>query len=51
MNEYIFFEFPEYQMAMFYFFNKEFESNINNQIIKLQEEIENIKKSLKFWVM
>ena len=27
MNEYIFFEFPEYQMAMFYFFNKEFESN------------------------
>lgn len=27
MDEYIFFEFPEYQMAMFYFFNKEFESN------------------------
>jgi hypothetical protein len=27
MNEYIYFEFPEYQMALFYFFNKEFESN------------------------
>ncbi|MCP9769224.1 hypothetical protein EGI22_15010 [Lacihabitans sp. LS3-19] len=27
MDEHIFFEFPEYQMAMFYFFNKEFESN------------------------
>ncbi|QHT70150.1 hypothetical protein GXP67_27640 [Rhodocytophaga rosea] len=27
MDEYIFLEFPEYQMAMFYFFNKEFVSN------------------------
>ena len=27
MDEHIFFEFPEYQMAMFYFFDKEFESN------------------------
>lgn len=27
MDEHIFFEFPEYQMAMFYFFNKEFSSN------------------------
>lgn len=27
MDEHIFFEFPEYQMAMFYFFNKKFESN------------------------
>lgn len=27
MDEYIFFEFPEYQMAMFYFFNRKFESN------------------------
>lgn len=27
MNEYIFFEFPEFNMALFYFFNKEFNSN------------------------
>lgn len=27
MDEYIYFEFPEYQMAMFYFYKKEFESN------------------------
>lgn len=27
MDKHIFFEFPEYQMAMFYFFNKEFKSN------------------------
>jgi hypothetical protein len=27
MSEYIFLEFPEYKMALFYFFNKEFESN------------------------
>jgi len=27
MSEYIFFEFPEFKIAMFYFFNKEFESN------------------------
>ncbi len=29
MDEHIFFEFPEYQMALFYFFNKEFESNFD----------------------
>jgi hypothetical protein len=27
MDEYIYFEFPEYQMAMFYFYNQEFGSN------------------------
>jgi hypothetical protein len=27
MDEYIFFEFPEFQMALFYFFKKEFKSN------------------------
>nr|WP_315148495.1 hypothetical protein [uncultured Flavobacterium sp.] len=27
MDEYIFFEFPEFKMALFYFFNKEFGSN------------------------
>lgn len=29
MDEHIFFEFPKYQLAMFYFFNKEFESNFH----------------------
>lgn len=27
MDEYIFFEFPEFEMALFYFFNKEFKTN------------------------
>jgi len=27
MNEYIFFEFPEFKMALFFFYNKEFNSN------------------------
>lgn len=29
MDEHIYFEFPEYQMALFYFFNKEFKSNFD----------------------
>ena len=29
MDEHIYFEFPEYQMAIFYFLNKEFESNFD----------------------
>lgn len=29
MDEHIFFEFPEYKMAMFYFFNREFQSNFD----------------------
>lgn len=32
MDEYIYFEFPEYHMAMFYFFNKEFDSNFEAEI-------------------
>lgn len=29
MDNYIYFEFPEYEMAMFYFFEKEFQSNFD----------------------
>jgi len=41
MDEYIFFEFPEYQMAMFYFFNKVYENNFEAEEQARQIVIEN----------